>query len=229
LTAQPSTAPTSAAPFSGGVPPSSYVVPTNAPPKWLIPAIVMLALGMLGVLLLLFVFTGCSKQGDSNQMSAEPAALSTQAGSVQLASAKAPSPEANAAGATAGSEDCNKIQAPSTIDEENFKLTFKAKGGYGVGKPGEAVLELEPKNGYHTNDQYPYKLKLTACTGLKYPNLTIRDEAIKLEKMKGSLAVPFVPESVGSKTLAGTFSFSVCSEERCLVEKRDLSLKIEVQ
>jgi serine/threonine-protein kinase len=224
----PASSPTSAAP------PSSYVVPTNTPPKWLIPAVVMLALGMLGVILLLFVFTGCSKEIDSQrQMAAEPPALATQAGAVQLASAATPSPaapaEENANAPSAGSEDCAKIAAPSTIDEENFKITFKAKDPYGAGKPGEAVLELEPKSGYHTNDQYPYKLKLTPCSGLRYPNLTIRDEAIKLEKMKGSVAVPFIPESAGSKILAGTFAFSVCSEERCLVEKRDLSLKIEVQ
>ena len=42
------------------------------------------------------------------------------------------------------------------------------------------------------------------------------------------LTVAFTPESAGKKKIAGQFSFSVCTDDKCLIEKRDLALDVQV-
>ena len=39
----------------------------------------------------------------------------------------------------------------------------------------------------------------------------------------------FTPESAGKHTLSGQLSFSVCTEDKCMIEKRDLALEIEAK
>jgi hypothetical protein len=53
-------------------------------------------------------------------------------------------------------------------------------------------------------------------------------DAIRLEEKSASMKVDFTPESSGDKSVSGTFSFSLCSAERCLVEKRDLATTLPV-
>jgi hypothetical protein len=43
------------------------------------------------------------------------------------------------------------------------------------------------------------------------------------------LRIPVVAQSSGKATVTGTLHFSVCNEDRCLVEKRELSLNLEVK
>ena len=43
------------------------------------------------------------------------------------------------------------------------------------------------------------------------------------------LRIPLQAANAGLAKVSGTLSFSVCTEERCLVEKRDLSVDLEVK
>ncbi|HLV68354.1 MAG TPA: hypothetical protein VKY73_21205 [Polyangiaceae bacterium] len=115
------------------------------------------------------------------------------------------------------------------VAEANFELTLTAPGTYEVGKPGNAEIVLVAKDPFKVNDQYPYKFKVKEARGLKLEGTTIGKDRVKLEKKRATLTIPFVPEQSGKQALTGQFSFSVCTEEKCLIEKRDLSLVVDVK
>ena len=43
------------------------------------------------------------------------------------------------------------------------------------------------------------------------------------------MSVAFTPESAGKHTVSGKLFFSVCNDDQCLVEKRDLALEIDAK
>ncbi len=90
----------------------------------------------------------------------------------------------------------------------------------------EAVLVAKPP--YHVNAEYPHKFTFSdPPPGLEYPEKTVRGMQITPER--GALRLPVVAKSAGPSTVSGTLSFSVCTDERCLVEKRDLQVALDVK
>jgi hypothetical protein len=112
--------------------------------------------------------------------------------------------------------------------DAGFELSLEApKAAVKAGQAGTVEVVLAAKAPFHVNDKYPIKLKLKETPGVKYENLTITKDAVKLEPMKAVMPVSFTPEA-GKRTVAGQFSFSVCTEDKCLMEKRDLLLEVNV-
>jgi hypothetical protein len=141
---------------------------------------------------------------------AEPAA------GTQLAAANGPGPAEPAA---AGS---------SQVSEANFELKISPKGAYQAGKPGEAEIVLDAKPPFHVNDKYPYKFKLKEAPGLTFPAPVVTKDAAKLDKARVTMTVAFTP-AAGKHDLSGQFAFSVCTDDKCLIEKRDLSLAVDAK
>ena len=141
------------------------------------------------------------------------------------------SEEKAAPGASAAEQGGDLFDAREMTDsvkEDSFALSIKASGSYTAGKKGEATIELLSLGPYKVNDKYPYKFKIKQSDGLKLDNKVIAKDSVKLEKTRAVMLVPFTPESAGKKTLAGQFAFSVCTDDRCLIEKRDLKLAFDV-
>lgn len=119
--------------------------------------------------------------------------------------------------------------APSRIGDADWDLSFTAKGTYEAGKHGEAQVMLDAKGTFHVNDKYPYKLALVEVEGVKFDGNPVTKDNVKLEHMHAVMTVGFTPAAAGKKTLSGKFSFSVCTDDKCLMEKRDLAVEIEVK
>ncbi|HEY4157061.1 MAG TPA: hypothetical protein VGM29_03150, partial [Polyangiaceae bacterium] len=113
--------------------------------------------------------------------------------------------------------------------DASFDLSLSPKGAYSSGQAGEADIVLVAKAPYHVNDKYPYKFKLKESPGLTFPNLVIAKDAVKLEAMKAEIPVAFTPQGAGKKVVAGQLSFSVCTADKCQIEKRELALDIDVK
>jgi hypothetical protein len=122
--------------------------------------------------------------------------------------------------------DAMAAAGTSRVSDATFDLSLRAKGDYAAGKPGELELVLEAKDPYHVNDKYPFKFTLNETKGVKFPSAILGKDQVKLEKSRAALAVPFTPETAGNHTVSGRFAFSVCSDDKCLMEKRELSLSI---
>lgn len=165
---------------------------------------------------------GCNKD---SQPAPEQPRSATQAGQPAPAAPAALVPPAGSAEAVPAATAAAKSSA---IEEDSFALLLRPSGSYKVGQAGQVEVVLDAKAPYKVNDKYPYKFKLEPSAGLKFPNQVVK-EGVKLEQKRAVMPVGFTPESSGPKNVRGQFSFSVCTEERCLIEKRDLSLAIDVQ
>ncbi len=172
------------------------------------------------------VLFGCSKE-------TPPAAEEPRSASNAAAPLGAPRPGAAPAAAATGAAAAEATAAPSgaaKFTDPAFELVLEApKASLKAGQAGAVEVVLTAKAPFHVNDKYPIKLKLKETTGVKYENLVIGKDAVKLEVMKAVVPVSFTPDGAGKRTLAGQLSFSVCTEDKCLMEKRDLLLDVNVE
>jgi hypothetical protein len=176
------------------------------------------------VLLLLSALPACNKEtpptaeqpkAPDAEVRKNPAPGATLPGALVEASSGAPAP-----GPAAGS---------SRVNESQFELAIAASGAYQAGKEGTVEVVLDAKPPFHVNGDYPIKFKVKEGAGVKYPAAVVGKDKAKLEKQRATMPVAFVPESAGQHTVAGQFLFSVCTDENCLMDKRDLSLVVDVK
>jgi hypothetical protein len=145
--------------------------------------------------------------------------------------ALADAPSGKKAGDKPAAPAGNKTQGGETqgaaVSEEAFSTWLQATSPAKAGAPVQLEAVLVAKPPYHCNPEYPHKFKLNAAPpGLSYPEETVR--GMKVTPGRSVLAIPVNAQSAGKPTITGTLSFSVCTEERCMVEKRDLSLALDV-
>jgi hypothetical protein len=180
----------------------------------------------LGVVVLgTYLLFGCSKE--TPPAGEEPRSASNAA--TPQASPK-PGDAPSAAPAAAASEAAPAPTGAAKFSDTGFDLSVEApKASLKAGQAGTVEIVLSAKAPFHVNDKYPIKLKLKETPGVKYENLIIGKDAVKLEPMKAVMPVSFTPDGAGKRTVAGQFAFSVCSEDKCLMEKRDLSLDVTVE
>jgi hypothetical protein len=171
----------------------------------------------------LFVsLAGCKNQ-------APPAAEATAAAPTPNAPAATSAAAAVADPAPAAADSAAPAAAAeSKYSEAGFDLVLQPKGDYASGKAGEAEVVLSAKPPYHVNDKYPYKFKLKEAPGLTFANMIVTKDAVKFEPARATVPVAFTP-SAGKHTLSGQLSFSVCTDDKCMIEKRDLALEIEAK
>lgn len=111
------------------------------------------------------------------------------------------------------------------VEESNFKLTWQPAALGAGAKAGQGELVLVAKAPFKCNQDYPYKLKLTA--GSAIPSKT---EITKPDIMvaKDRVAVPVSFEVNGpAPAMEGTFAFSVCTDDKCLIERKTLKLTVD--
>jgi len=145
-------------------------------------------------------------------------------------------PEPAAAAATSATSEAAPTPAPadsaagaSHYDEAKFALVAQPAGAYVPGKEGSIEIVLDAKPPFHANQQYPYKFKAKEAPGVKFAQPVVGKDAAKLEPQRVTMRVPFTPDGAGQRTVSGQFAFSVCTEETCLMEKRELSLVVDVK
>jgi hypothetical protein len=116
-------------------------------------------------------------------------------------------------------------------EKDSFTVELKAVGPYKKGVEGSVELVLKSKGGHHVNPDYPAKFKVAepAPEGVTFPKKVIKKEEGKFEEHEASLKIPFVAANAGKQKIAGTFSFSVCSDKNCYMEKADLDVEIDVK
>jgi hypothetical protein len=174
----------------------------------------------LGVLVLgTSLLVGCNKE--TPPAAEEPRSASNAAApQAPPATELAPAPAAAEAAAT----------GVSKVSDAAFDLSLDApKVALKAGQAGLVEVVLVAKAPFHVNDKYPIKLKLKETPGIKYDNLIIGKDAAKVEQMKAVVPVSFTPDAAGKRSVAGQLSFSVCTEDKCLMEKRDLALDVAVE
>ena len=109
-----------------------------------------------------------------------------------------------------------------------YSAWLESSGTQQSGKPGSATVVLVAKSPYKCNDAYPYKFTVDkGSSGVTYPQDVVR--GMQVSPTRSTMAIPYVPSAVGPATISGTLFFSVCTEERCLVEQAKLSITVDVR
>jgi hypothetical protein len=178
-------------------------------------------------LVALLLLPACSKEPPpAAEQARAPVGASPEVAQPAKPAAEAPAPSAPVVQAAQPAEPAASGAAASQLSEGPFELKLQGAGPFEVGKPAKAELVLLAKAPFHVNDKYPYKFKLKEAAGLTFPAPVVGKDAAVLEKASVTMAVPFSATSAGKHTLAGQFAFSVCTDEKCLIEKRELALEL---
>jgi hypothetical protein len=152
-----------------------------------------------------------------------------------VATAPAAPPGAPAAPAAATADDAPALVpaagpgGTAKYDEGKFVLTLEPAGEVAAGKSGVVNVVLVANPPFHTNKEYPYKFKGKDSPGVKFAAPVVTKDSAKLETQRLTMPVSFTADKAGKATVAGQFAFSVCTDETCLIEKRDLSLTVDVK
>jgi hypothetical protein len=165
---------------------------------------------------------GCNKE--TPPAAEEPRSASNATAPMPAAA----SPDAPSAAVPAGDAAPAAVAGAPKVSDAAFDLSLEPpKAALKAGQAGMVEVVLLAKAPFHVNDKYPIKLKLKETPGVKYESMVIGKDAAKVEQMKAVMPVSFTPEA-GKRSVAGQLSFSVCTEDKCLMEKRDLALELSV-
>jgi hypothetical protein len=178
-------------------------------------------------LALVALSAGCKREAPpAGEDARAPTSESVPAAAKESAAVVAASAPAAAAPAPATVADAS---GTNHYDEPKFALVAQPSGAYAAGKEGTVEIVLDAKAPFHANQQYPYKFKTKEAAGVKFAQPVVGKDAAKIEQQRVTMRVPFVPDAAGQRTVSGQFAFSVCTEETCLMEKRDLALVVDVK
>jgi hypothetical protein len=156
-------------------------------------------------------------------------------GGVEGAPASAPSPPAagTAAASTLGPGGAGPSAAPAgaRAEGEFWAVALEAPASLRAGEPAEARVRVAARGGYKVNEEYPMSFRPAADASPGFPGervaLAARDRTAcggGAGACEVTAPLPFVPAAAGEVRLAGTVAFSVCTAERCLIEKVSLAV-----
>lgn len=156
-------------------------------------------------------------------------AVAKEAAPAAEPSAAAAAPAEAAAVAAAPAETTAPTVVSPKVGDTNFSVWMQSGGKHKAGQQGVVEVVLIPKNGFHCNENYPYKIKLSdPSAGVSYPQPIVRKESMSVSADRGVMRVPFVASAAGDAKIAGKFSFSVCSSDQCLIDSRDVAITVKV-
>lgn len=95
-----------------------------------------------------------------------------------------------------------------------------------AGTPFEFKVTLEAQAGYKVNPDYPIKFTYDSGPSFSADPNVLRKEQATVEGKKAELKGAVQLTGPGSTVVSGKLSFSVCTDDRCLIEKRDLSVSV---
>ena len=131
---------------------------------------------------------------------------------------------------SSGKERVIATGSKTVADTDAYTVKLASPAKVTTGSKGSATLEIIPKKGWHLNDEFPYKLTMTAPAGTKVakPEQSKKDTvSFSHEKMKW--AIDFEASAAGDKAFTGKVKFAVCTETSCDPKKEELAFNVKVE
>lgn len=131
---------------------------------------------------------------------------------------------------SSGKERVIATGAKTVADTDAYTVKLASPDKVTTGAKGSATLVITPKKGWHLNDEFPYKLTVTAPAGAKVakPEQGKKDTvSFSHESMKW--AIDFTASAAGDKAFTGKVKFAVCTETSCDPKKEELAFNVKVQ
>ena len=121
--------------------------------------------------------------------------------------------------------------AGPSIETGSFLLAVApAQPQYEVGKGGQVEIALEGRGEWHVNQEYPIRIDIKSTPGLGLPKSElVKDDAAEFGDEKARFVAGVEPKQKGEQEVTCDVSFAMCTEENCILEKRTVAMKLEVQ
>lgn len=165
---------------------------------------------------------GCDQTGARAEKESESKVAATSKDS----SASADKPDRGSVAPAAAQGAAAPPEGRHEYTEEAFLAKIVAPKEVSAGKTAVFQVVLEATNGYKVNPEYPLKFAVFESPGAKASKATVRKEDAKVEGNRVDLPVTVTISTPGTHQVGGKLSFSVCTDERCLIEKRDLLITV---
>jgi hypothetical protein len=120
----------------------------------------------------------------------------------------------------------SQADAPAPLDQidaESFNLRWSSPEAVPVGASGRGELVLTAKPPFKCNQEYPFKLKLKAA-GLEPATAEVTKADMQVTPGRVTAPVAFKTSHANEPWMEATFAFSVCTDDRCLIEHQTLRL-----
>jgi hypothetical protein len=117
------------------------------------------------------------------------------------------------------------VRGPA-VTTSQYSTYLQTTGRYAAGEAGSIVAVVVAKGDYKCNDKYPTRFTAVRAEGVAVSPTVVKGS---LTGKTGSLTIPVRVTKAGPASVRGELKFSVCSEERCLLEKQELALDFEVK
>lgn len=115
-----------------------------------------------------------------------------------------------------------RVVSGPTLSGEGYSVRLQTTSPVKVGEPSALTVVLNAEQPFKCNDKYPYKFTFDPIDGVAFENQVVR--GMNVTDKRSTMVVPFSPKGAGEQSVSGTLSFSVCTDDKCLVEKQRLSV-----
>ncbi len=122
---------------------------------------------------------------------------------------------------------------PARAEAEAWSVALELPAALRAGEPALARIRLAARSGHHVNLEYPASFRpdgaATAAFAGPRVGLAVAErhpcEGRRGETCEVTLALPFTPGAAPTR-ISGLVSFSVCTADRCLIEKVALAAEV---
>jgi hypothetical protein len=122
---------------------------------------------------------------------------------------------------------------------DEFAVSAVVEGPVNAGSEAALLARVEARKGFHINAEYPVNFRPDKTRqGIEFDRerYPLQESAERIPCAKGNenacelrARVPFTATSPGDHRVGGILAFSVCSEEKCLIEKAPLEVQVSVR
>jgi hypothetical protein len=163
---------------------------------------------------------------------AEPARASTDGGVAEMKSGATNASATNASAIDAGESSLSLSVATVKAHGEgnHYVIDATGKAECKAGQAGKLDVVLVAKDGYHINDEFPYKLKLSVEPDgvVTFPASELSRADGKYTKTEARFGVNFVGARPGAGKIVSTVALSVCTKKECVTDKVALEVPVTV-
>jgi hypothetical protein len=124
-----------------------------------------------------------------------------------------------------------EASAGPRIETGSFLLAVApSEPSYRVGRRGEVEIALESRGPWHVNQEYPIRVDLSTGSGLALGKKElVKDDAQEFGERKVRFVAGLKPSKAGEHEVSCDVSFALCTDENCILEKRTVTTKLEVE
>ena len=123
------------------------------------------------------------------------------------------------------------MTAKAHVDGKHYALDAKAPGTVSVGGHADFEIALVAQDGYHINEEFPYKLKTNAD-----PANLVSFDAPELSRSQGTYTksearfrARFSGTQAGAAKVGGTLALSVCTKKECIIDRIQIDVPVTVR